>query len=285
MDGAAEAQAAIPLRQEVLPDLGLKHAHFLGYEEDLIADVERLRRYASTDKDIEVGDIALGDATTALQAAKAEMAESGSLDGATELRLIKSIDALSPKIYPATLASLEIADIMEVGKRGLNDRQIQVRDQVNRLITWWIWVAIVTLLMVFLTSAVRENPLAVTAAQDGDSFPPTLFAFSKFVNPIILGFLGACAFILRTILQGLANKTFVLRDGTAYILRSILGMILGFMVPRLYSNASQGLLSDIAIPFLAGYAVEPMFAALDTLVLTIRDAVSRGGALAGGKGK
>jgi len=46
-------------------------------------------------------------------------------------------------------------------------------------------------------------------------------------------------------------------------------------VPRLYSNQSLGLLNDIAIPFLAGYAVEPMFAALDNLVLTIKDAVSR----------
>jgi hypothetical protein len=282
MDGAAEAQAALPERQEVRPEVASAHAHIVGYEESLVADVERLRRYASTDKDIEVGDTVLGDATMALQAAKAEMAGSGSLDGATELLLIKSIDALSPKIYPATLASLEIADIMEVGKRGLNDRQLQIRDQVNRLITWWIWVAIVTLLLVFLTSAVKENMPGAAAPQSDYS---VLSTFSAFVNPIILGFLGACAFILRSILQGLANKTFVLRDGTAYILRSILGMILGFMVPRLYSNVSQGLLSDIAIPFLAGYAVEPMFAALDTLVLTIRDAVSRGGVSAGGKGK
>ena len=53
-------------------------------------------------------------------------------------------------------------------------------------------------------------------------------------------------------------------------------MILGFIIPNLFldKNAHLGL-GAIAIPFLAGYAVEPMFAALDNIVLTFRDAVSR----------
>jgi hypothetical protein len=83
---------------------------------------------------------------------------------------------------------------------------------------------------------------------------------------------------------GLANKTFVLRDSSAYALRSILGMILGYIIPHLYGD-SAGLLTSIAVPFLAGYAVEPMFAALDNVVLTLRDAVSRTAAPGDSKAK
>jgi len=268
MDGQSPVVGAAPTipspAKTPAPD-GLPSA-----EERLVCDLARLLRHAATTKDVEIGKDVLEDAAKALQAGRSLVNEGRPLDGETELQLIKSVDALSLKVAPATIASLEIADIMEVGKSGGDARQIHIRDGVNRLVSRWIWSAICTLILVFIMSAGKEHPNALSAENEG-----FLASFCGFVDPIILGFLGACAYILRSILQGLANKTFVLRDGTSYMLRSILGMILGFMVPRLYSNQSLGLLNDIAIPFLAGYAVEPMFAALDNLVLTIKDAVSR----------
>jgi hypothetical protein len=134
------------------------------------------------------------------------------------------------------------------------------------------------LLLVFAFGAIIsvEDAAIHTGPAFLSDFWPMLIKTANFVNPIALGFLGACAYILRSILQGLAARTFVLRDGTSYVLRAILGMILGFMIPNLFldKNAHLGL-GAIAIPFLAGYAVEPMFAALDNIVLTLRDAVSR----------
>lgn len=264
---------------EVVPPVAMvPNAHASSDGAALVADVERVRRFVATAKDVSVAPELLDDVTQALQAAKAQLTDPGMLDLATESRLIAAVNALTPRIYPATLASLEIADIMEVGNSGLADRQRQIRNRVNRLVAWWIWVAVVTLFLVFLITAITDEKLKL----DVD-----LEDYCKFASPILLGFLGSCAFILRNILQGLANKTFVLRDSNAYALRSMLGMILGFMIPRLYSDAgpSVGLLTSVAVPFLAGYAVEPMFAALDNLVLTLRDVVSRNGAAGDGKGK
>jgi hypothetical protein len=276
MSVSADSPAALPLGA-VAPAAAPLHAHALSNEASLVADVERLRRYVATAKDVQVTSESLDDTTQALQAAKAQLAGSGLLDLTTESQLIAAVNALTPKIYPVTLASLEIADIMEIGNSGLSPRQKQIRERVNRLVTWWIWIAIFTLMLVFLTSGIDEGKFDWNY----------LAEYSKFLNPIILGFLGSCAFILRNVLQGLATKTFILRDGNAYALRSILGMILGYMIPRLYSapDQSAGLLTSVAIPFLAGYAVEPMFAALDNLVLTLRDAVSRNPAPGGTNGK
>ncbi|MEA2757206.1 MAG: hypothetical protein QOJ54_3495 [Aliidongia sp.] len=252
------------------------HAHALGYEASLVADVERLRRYAATAKDVSVAPELLDDTTKALQTGKALLTSPGKLDLPTESLLIAAVNALTPKIYPATLASLEIADIMEVGNSGLNVRERQICHRVKRLVAWWIWITAVTLFLVILTSAASEKGF----------FPDRVFINDciKFFSPIILGLLGSCSFILRGILQGLANKTFVLRDSSAYALRSILGMILGYIIPHLYGD-SAGLLTSIAVPFLAGYAVEPMFAALDNVVLTLRDAVSRTAAPGDSKAK
>jgi hypothetical protein len=276
MSLSADIPAALPLGSAP-PAAAAPHVHTSNDEAALVADVERLRRYVATAKDIQVTPESLDGTTQALQAAKAQLAGSGLLDLTTESRLIAAVNALTPKIYPVTLASLEIADIMEIGNSGLSPRQQQIREQVNRLVTWWVWIAIFTLILVFLTSGINEGKLKWDYLAD----------YSQFFNPIILGFLGSCAFILRNVLQGLANKTFILRDGNAYALRSILGMILGYMIPRLYSapDPSAGLLTSVAIPFLAGYAVEPMFAALDNLVLTLRDAVSRSPAPGGTNGK
>jgi hypothetical protein len=244
-------------------------AYQLSYEQRLTHDLERLLRYASTAKSIEVPKDVLQDAAHALQAAKSQIGELRPLATDAEVALFKAIDALSPRVYPATTASLEIAELMEAGSVGGSDRQMEIRRRVKSLIRNWIYVTVICLLFVFLTLLGKKlTPVPDLAL---------VIYFCSFVNPIVLGCLGSCAFILRSILQGLASQTFVLRDGTTYTLRFILGAILGFMIPGLMADNVQtlGFLSAIAVPFLAGYAVEPMFAALDNLVLTIRDAVSR----------
>jgi hypothetical protein len=245
----------------------------LYHDERMTGDLARLLRYALTTKDLDVPKEILEPATKALQCAKAEMIAGKAPSAEIELQLFDAIDALTPRVYPATIDSLEIGEIMEIGKVGGTPRQVYIRKQVNALIARWIWSAVVALVLIFMMSA-AETDLSPEAT--GYLHIAQKFAF--FVNPILLGFLGACAYILRNILQGIANQSFVLRDGTNYTLRSILGMILGFMIPYLFSkNAGDEaftFFNDIAVPFLAGYAVEPMFAAMDNIVMTIRDAVS-----------
>jgi len=261
------------------------------YEWRLIYDLERLLRYASTAKEIDIGSDILNAATKALETAEASAKNGHLLPPDAHSNLLKSVDAITPKVYPVTTASLEIAEIMEIGRTGLSPRQVEIRRRVDALTTRWIWFAIAALGLVFIMTAITEDVPKPNAPHGWSSFIdaiyPYVYPFAEFVNPIILGFLGSCAYILRSILQGLANQTFVLRDGTTYTLRSILGMILGFMILNLVKDKQGTLpfLSAVTIPFLAGYAVEPMFAALDNIVVTIRDAVGRDPAPHAGKGK
>jgi hypothetical protein len=244
----------------------------LPYDIHLTHDLERLLRYASTSKSIEVPTDVLDSATMALQNAKSQLNENAPLTQAAELALFKAIDQLSPRVHPATALSLEIGELMEAGFLGGSERQLAIKRRVNSLIRGWSFTAYVFILLVFTLSAIKSVSVA-----DVNGYGAYAILLAKFFYPIVLGALGACSFILRVILQGISTQTFVLRDGTTYIVRFILGAILGFMIPELLHQGGQAasFLSDTAAPFLAGYAVEPMFAALDNLVLTIRDLVGR----------
>jgi len=108
--------------------------------------------------------------------------------------LLKSIDALSPKIYPVTTASLLISQVMEFGAPAKSQTLRDIRDRVKRLIDRWIRVAVITLLLVLTITAlkvVKPGPL-------GSNFG-YLIPLLTFANSIALGFLGACVYILRTI--------------------------------------------------------------------------------------
>ena len=253
-------------------------------EDRLTDDLERVLRYALTAKSVEIPKEVLEDATEALQLAKscicAPAPVAAPVAGTVELRLYKALDALAPRVYPATAASLEISELMEIGWVGGSPRQREIKRKVTCLIRRWKLAVIYSLVFIFVMHGMEGVP---------DAAIPDYLAFMKpfpeFTVPIAFGFLGSCAFILRDIIQSISAQTFVPRESTMYSLRAILGIILGFIMPLLIGkNAAVlgGELRAVIIAFLAGYAVEPMFAALDNLVLTIRDAVSRGPEPVGG---
>jgi len=97
------------------------------YDWRLIFDLERLMHYASTAKEVDVPIQICSDATAALQTAKTQMQNDGSLASATQMSLLKAIDDLSPKIYPVTTASLEIADALDVAKPDPSHQQLEIR--------------------------------------------------------------------------------------------------------------------------------------------------------------
>lgn len=253
------------------------------YEERLRDDLERLLRYASTAKSVEIPAEMLSSATSALQMAKSVISEKNAqLDQETELKLFQSIDALSPRVYPVTAASLEISAVMEAGNLSTDPRHIEIRSRVVREIRKWRWAAISALALIFALNGLKAFKTEIDATQMA-----FITSLPDFALPITFGFLGACTFILRNILNSLADQTFVLRDRTMYNLRAILGVILGFMIPVILEKTapaggetSTWETGKVIVSFLAGYAVEPVFTALDNLVLTLRDAVSRGGGTA-----
>ena len=184
-------ESVTPLKLE---PCGTVRADVQAYVESLVKDLARLLRFASTAKDIEVPNGILEDAAKALQAAETQINDCKPLDPETELDVFKAIDALSPKVFPATTASLEIADIMEVGKSDGTERQQQIRRRVNRLVMLWIVAAVSALILVFVFGAVisvEDAAIHTGPAFLPDSWPMILKT-ANFVNPIALGFLGAC---------------------------------------------------------------------------------------------
>ena len=101
-----------------------------------------------------------------------------------------------------------------------------------------------------------------------------------YITSVLMGLLGASAFILRSYLAALASKTLHPRDARAYNIRLVLGAVAGltigfFLSPGAAINAETKSLSAAitltgpALAFLAGYAVEVVFGFLDAVARTV----------------
>ncbi|RYH61137.1 MAG: hypothetical protein EON54_10430 [Alcaligenaceae bacterium] len=89
---------------------------------------------------------------------------------------------------------------------------------------------------------------------------------ANFINqtmlPVFLGMLGACAYIIRTISEHIRNASYSstsnIRNFVRFALGALAGVAIGF--GGLFTGST---LSAVALSFLAGYSIEPVFAALD----------------------
>lgn len=97
----------------------------------------------------------------------------------------------------------------------------------------------------------------------------------KYLLPVFLGMLGACAYILRRISREIDEVTFSPSNEMHYDLRVYLGMIAGlavvwFSIDTWFSTGENGgvfsVTSPLALAFIAGYSVELIFAALDGII-------------------
>lgn len=92
----------------------------------------------------------------------------------------------------------------------------------------------------------------------------------KYILPLIYGLLGACVFILRDLSAKLKAYTFTKTSRINFHIRQYLGMLGGlavgwFVTPEQPSGAFMAL-SPLALAFLAGYSIELLFTAMDTLI-------------------
>lgn len=261
-------------------------AHDASLIDKLILDLERMLRFATITKSIEVPADVVKEATEALSRARALEGPGCADAGAVQIGLLQAIDKLSPRIYPATSLSLEIAEAMDCveGRVDLSERQRALRKDVRSLISLWMGLT-ATAMILTLSSGLLENyinQLADTAAK------------LTGLTHLWAGMLGACCYILRSLFSRLAAQTLVPRERETYYLRMLLGMTLAIIMPQVFGVDSAGTSlfasagnakfpAGFVIAFLSGYAVEPMFTALDTIVATLRDAVARPSVAAGSK--
>lgn len=93
-----------------------------------------------------------------------------------------------------------------------------------------------------------------------------------YVLPLLYGWVGAMAFVVRSLIAAIKNRTFRVELNVEYRLRVYLGLLAGLMIgwflkPKA-GSAQFGVadLAPAAIAFLAGYSVEILFSTMDRLV-------------------
>ncbi len=122
------------------------------------------------------------------------------------------------------------------------------------------------------TEDADDDPTA--ALQDNITRPQRTTVFlellQKYILPLIYGLLGACVFILRDLSAKLKAYTFTKTSRINFHIRQYLGMLgglaVGWFVTPEQSTGPFMALSPLALAFLAGYSIELLFTAMDTLI-------------------
>jgi hypothetical protein len=113
-----------------------------------------------------------------------------------------------------------------------------------------------------------ETRRAVT--ERTDSADTRLTAFKLYLLPVLLGMLGACTFVIRSISDQINDFTFSTVSPLRHLLRVCVGGIVGVLVVTFYNVALPAQLSTLGWAFAAGYAMESVFAAIDTITAKLK---------------
>lgn len=89
-----------------------------------------------------------------------------------------------------------------------------------------------------------------------------------YILPVLLGAMGSCAYVIRLISDQIKDTTFSSSSPIRHIVRVALGALARVVIG--YSGLVAGSLSGAALSFIAGYAVEPVFATFDSIAQKFR---------------
>jgi hypothetical protein len=81
--------------------------------------------------------------------------------------------------------------------------------------------------------------------------------------PIVLGAMGACAYVVRLISDQIRNSTFFPTSRIRKTSRVVLGALAGVAIGYGISSPDTIGISSSALAFIAGYAIEPLFRTMD----------------------
>lgn len=93
-----------------------------------------------------------------------------------------------------------------------------------------------------------------------------------YLLPLLYGWVGAMAYVLRSLIVTVKNKSFGLELIVEYRLRVYLGLLAGLVIGWFLSSKGEAAqfgvadLTPAAISFVAGYSVEIMFSTMDRIV-------------------
>ncbi|MGH8469234.1 MAG: hypothetical protein ACREVY_09730 [Gammaproteobacteria bacterium] len=157
--------------------------------------------------------------------------------------------------------------------KPLVDRQLHLERKVEvtsraeaRLMEIWWWLYPEPAETV---SKDHEEQIKTVLAIEGYS-RSLLSILSQYVLPLILGLLGAIAYLVRRSLFSLAYNSYAPSFGGQFIMRVCLGGLLGVIGGIMFSVDEAELetygLSTVVVAFLMGYSVEFAFTLFDRLI-------------------
>jgi hypothetical protein len=107
-----------------------------------------------------------------------------------------------------------------------------------------------------------------------------LAAIGNYFVPMLMGLLGALTYMLRSLVAQLKDHTYTPGFASLALVRMCLGMVAGVLgglvVP--ITNGQGQAFPPLALPFIFGYGIEILFAALDRLVKTFTTPAEKGAA-------
>lgn len=106
-------------------------------------------------------------------------------------------------------------------------------------------------------------------ASDRLSAQITMGVLTATVLPIVLGIMGACAYVVRLISDQIKDTTFSATSPIRHLVRVALGGLSGVVIGFSGVVTDMGL-SSAALAFIAGYAVEPVFSTIDGIAEKFR---------------
>ncbi len=85
------------------------------------------------------------------------------------------------------------------------------------------------------------------------------------VLPLLFGLVGSCAYVVRRVSEQIAQSTFSATWTLRHLVRVALGGLAGAVVGFGWLDSAGLSLSPLALAFIAGYSVEPVFATFDAI--------------------
>lgn len=98
----------------------------------------------------------------------------------------------------------------------------------------------------------------------------------QFVLPILLGTIGAIAYVLRNTSEQIKNSTFSTTTPIRNLVRVMLGALMGVVIGLFGGLSNQISLPPLAMAFLAGYGVEAVFSVFDGFIDRLRNPSASG---------
>lgn len=99
-----------------------------------------------------------------------------------------------------------------------------------------------------------------------------LLVMQSYLLPLLYGFVGACAYILRTLSSEIKNVTYTRESKVLYLARFLLGGLSGLAIGWFVSPDTESTLktvSPFALAFVAGYGVELLFSVMDRIIIAL----------------